>query len=241
MPYNNKTKTKVTYRKKKGYRSASSYGGKSIYAMAKAFAAPGAEVATAYLKKALGLNTEVKYADFAEAAGTATTTTLSAIGSFLPIPQGDSTNQRQGNGLRVTSLNACYTFRANTASIASSRVRLICMVQPKLNTAGAIFTAADIVTDTTANVETPYNMNTVGYNIIFDKTFEIAAVGQTGSTKEINIRYNPLQHHMEWIDSDTAGTATNLLKGYIRCFVCTDNGTHPPTYSSYSRLKWVDN
>lgn len=194
------------------------------------------------LKDKLGLNTETKYVDFAEAAGTPTTTTLTATGAISnPIPQGDGTNARQGNTLRVTSFQAKYTFRANASSVAASRVRLIIMYQPKLLQPGNVFTAADIVTDTTANIETPYNMNTVGYKILYDKTVEIAAVGQNGSTKELVISYRPLDHHMEWTDADTAGSSTLQLRGYMRAYVCTDNGTHPPTYSSYARLKFVDN
>lgn len=198
-------------------------------------------VALALLKKKLGLNTEGKYVDFGEAS-TATTTTLTATAAITnPIPQGDGTNQRQGNTLRVTSINAVYTIRAAVGSTSASRVRLIIMYQPKLNTPGSVFTAADIVTDTTANIETPYNMNTVGYKILFDKTVEIAAIGQNGSTKELIFNYHPLNHHMEWTDADTAGTAANQLRGYVRAYICTDNAGNPPVWTSYTRVKYVDN
>jgi len=194
------------------------------------------------LKSKLGINTEHKYLDLAEAIGTATSTTMSATaGVMTPIPQGDGTNARQGNSVRLTSMNSTFTFRAHSSSVAASRVRLVCIMQSKLNSAGSFLTNTDLFTDTTVNIETPYSMNSVGYTVLYDKTFEIASVGNSGSTREINYHYTPLSHHIEWTDADTTGVAANLLQGYIRWYVCTDNGTHPPTYSSYTRIKWVDN
>lgn len=241
----NKSRSSSRYRYRysgRSYRPGTSYAGKSLYTFAQALAKPAAKTAVKYIKKSLGLNTECKYLDLAEAVGTATSTTMTqTAGVMTPIPQGDNTNSRQGNSVRLTSMYSTFTFRAHSSSVASSRVRLVCVYQPKLNTAGAILANTDLFTDTTVNIETPYSMNTVGYKILMDKTFEISSVGQSGSTKTIRYHYQPLSHHIEWTDADTTGVAANLLQGYIRYFVCTDNGTHPPTYSSYTRIKWVDN
>jgi len=224
---------KRTYRKKTYKRKP-----KSSFASAAISAISG--FALKKLKNRLGLNTESKYLD-TTVASTAIDTTFTGISTALTIPQGNTTNTRSGNNCRMTCYNMRLSLKQNSAATVGCRVRLIGYVQPRMQTAGAIFNANDILEDHTASLDTPYDMNTNGYNIIYDKTFDLPAPTSEGANKTITFIYKPLAHEVEWNDADTTGSAANLLRGNLRFLIADDAAASHPTYSAYTRVKFVDN
>lgn len=240
---------KSTYSKKRynykyrgrSYRPGSSYAGKSLYTMAKAFAKPGAKLAVKLLKNTLGLNTECKYLDTVMGSTFLSTQVWVAMTNPVIIPQGITTSTRVGNNIRLQSLQQKITFRSGSSSNAC-RVRILGFVQPKMLEAGQVFLPLDVLEDSTAQMNSPYNMNTNGYKVIQDRTFEISADPQDGSTRQINFNYKPLDHQIEWLSTDTTGVVGNLLRGYIRWYIFTDAPAgQEPTFEAYTRVRYIDN
>lgn len=233
MPYGKRSyKKRPTYRRKSYRKPAPTIASAALSAI-KGYALKK-------LKDKLGLNTESKYLDTTVGV-TAIDTTFTGISTALTIPQGNTTNTRSGNNLRMTCYNMRLSLKQNSAATVGCRVRLIGYVQPRMQTAGAIFNANDILEDSTASLDTPYDMNTNGYNIIYDKTFDLPAPTSEGANKTISFIYKPLAHEVEWNDSDTTGSATNLLRGNLRFLIADDASASHPTYSCYTRVKFVDN
>lgn len=232
--YGKRTYKKKTYRKKRTYRKKpQSWGAAAVSAIG--------GIALKILKNKLGLNTEAKYLDTVMGSTTVTSATWTGLTPSIVIPQGNTTNTRSGNNCRMTHFSQKLTIRSGSSGNAV-RVRLVGFVQPRMQSAGAIFAAADIFEDATAQINTPLNMNTNGYRVICDKTFEIAADPNEGSTRQINFNYKPLSHEIEWSSGDTAGLTTQLLRGYIKFFIMTDAaGGAEPTFTAYTRVRFVDN
>lgn len=231
--------TRVTRRT---YRGASSYGGKSLFTLAKAFAKPGAKLATTYMKKALGLNTETHWLDTIE-TNAATSSTMSPLSTPLTIPIGDTCNTRTGASCRLTSYTCKLRIMANTAATTTCLVRVI-FVTIK-DTRGQTFGASTFL-DSNTRITSQYNMgdavSSVGYNIIYDRTFELALSGDERSTKLINFNYRPLAHHLKWDSADTTGTASSLISGFVKGFIMTsETGANTPNYWADHRVKFVDN
>lgn len=223
-----RTFKKRTYRRKP----------KSSFAAAAVSAISG--FALKKLKNRLGLNTESKYLDTVQTS-TALDTTFTGLSTSITIPQGNTTNTRSGNNCRMSCLNMRLSLKQNSSATVGCRVRLVGFVQPRMQTAGAIFNANDILEDSTASLDTPYDMNTNGYNIIYDKTYDLPAPTSEGANKTITFIYKPLAHEIEWNDSDTTGSAANLLRGNIRFLIACDAAASFPTFSAYTRVKFVDN
>lgn len=194
------------------------------------------------LKRKLGLNTETHYKDTVDAAAATTTTFAAFQTDIITIPIGDTVVTRTGRSVRITSISIRGTLRAVSAQTEQCRVRIVGFVQRNVDTPGAVLAATDVLEDHTAQLNTPYDMNTTGYSIIFDRVFTVSPFGQEGSTKDVRISYTPLDHHCLWTSADTTGVYQNILKGYVRFLIATDAAsTHEPTFESYGRTKWVDN
>lgn len=233
MPYGKRSyKKRPTYRRKSYRKPAPTIASAALSAI-KGYALKK-------LKNKLGLNTETKYLDTIQSS-TALDTTFTGSSTAITIPQGNTTITRSGNNCRLTSYSARFSLKQNSAAVIGCRVRIIGYVQPRMQTAGAVFNANDVLEDSTAQLDTPYDMNTNGYNIIYDKTFDLPAPTSEGANKTIEFHYKPLSHEIEWNDTDTTGSAANLLRGNIRFLLACDAALSFPTYSCYTRIKFVDN
>lgn len=224
-----------TNRKKRSYRKKAAprtLGARAVSAIG--------GFALKVLKRKLGLNTEKHYVDTVDVATAPTTTAAAFQTSLLVIPMGDTVNTRTGRSIRITSINLRGLIRADAAATVTRRIRIIIFTQPKI-VGGTLLNSADILADSTANFMSPYNMNTSGYKILYDHSWEIAPPGQEGSTREFFWNYRPLQHHVAWLATDTTGLLSNLLEGYVRMICLSDSNTAAPNFDSYVRAKWVDN
>jgi len=231
--------------KPRGYnrgKSFSSYGGKSMLQFAKSFAEPSAQLATAYLKKALGLNTETKWVDTVE-TNTGTNSSAQALANPLLIPQGDTANSRNGDSVRLTSYTCRLRIMANTAATTPTFVRIIFV---KFKDSRGEQPGASQFLDSASRITSFYNMGdtilSTGYTILFDKTIPINISSSDDSTKMVTFNYKPLQHHLKWLATDTSGAITNLMDGYVRGYIMTsETGSNTPNYWADHRVKFVDN
>lgn len=95
--------------------------------------------------------------------------------------------------------------------------------------------------DTTSDIISPYNMDTQGYRIIYDRTFRIGAADQPNAQRQFRISWRPKNWHLKWNDSDTTGAVAALQEGFYNMCVMTDVATNPPVITTFSRTKFVDN
>lgn len=190
------------------------------------------------LKARLGLNTETKFLDTIEAS-TTIGTTMAAAAYTLQIPQGNDCNSRSGSDCRITSHETNFTIIPNVAAITPGTVRVVGMVQRDSN--GTNFGSNDIMS-VASNIRSPYNMNSEGYSILFDKKFNMT----WGSDQKcINFHVSlPLgdNHHLKFLNSDTLGNVGSVRDGYIRFFLQYEGlSAGQPSYAAHHRVKWVDN
>lgn len=238
VSYSKYKKGRKPYVKRRYYKTKS-YAGKSVYKFAKEMAQPGAQLAVSYLKSKLGLNTERHWLDTVESEFNPTTT-LAAGGYALTIPQGDTSNDRNGSGVRLVSYEINGYVRSSHLATTAGSVRLIVVGQKVTN--GNIIAASEVL-DVTTNITSPYNMDTEGYTILYDNTFDMLGYGSNANQKNFHISV-PIGNnwHLKWTDADTTGAAANVQKGYIRMFYMYQGfATTAPILSLYTRVKWVDN
>jgi hypothetical protein len=200
------------------------------------------------LKSKLGLNTELKFVD------TPTTTfVLSSAGlvpyaavTTTPIPQGDSVNQRNGAGFRLTRFHVKGCLYNDTANTIPARVRVIWVNWGK-NTAGAASTILQIPTDINSAINTD---PAVPFKVVSDKMYHVGVQpagglqsGAIPAYQEMDFLYEPLSHHVRWTDADTIGGPLNMIEGQFAQYVMCDAfsvGT-PPFIKQYQRIEFVDN
>lgn len=234
---------KRNYKRSKGRgKSFSSYGGKSMLQFAKALAGPTGDIASAYFKKALGLNTEKHWLDTVE-TNVGTSSTCTAMANPLVVPVGDTVNTRTGQSIRLTNYQVKGRIQANTAATTATFVRVIFVSFKDVrggNYAGSAFL------DSTSRITSQYNMgdsaSAGGYRILYDKTFKIEVSGQTGDIHTFKFNFSPLQYHLKWDSSDTTGVVSSLIDNQVRGFIFTsETGANTPNYWADHRIKFVDN
>lgn len=209
---------------------------------AKALAGPTGEIASAYFKKALGLNTENKWLDTIE-TNVGTSSTATAMANPLVIPVGDGANERDGMSVRLTSYTVRGRIQANTAATTGCMVRILFVKAKDIR--GVAFTAADFL-DSQTRITSFYNKGdraaSTGYTVLYDKTFSISINGQDGDTRFFRFTYKPLQHHLKWDAQNTDGAISDLAGDQIRGYIYTSEaGANTPNYFADHRLCFVDN
>lgn len=235
-PYR-RTAKKKTY-KKKAYKPRSNWKSNIAKAAATGLAGYGLKL----LKNKLGLNTETHWVDTLDTS-TSISSTMTNITNPLVIPIGDTVNTRTGNGIRVTSWHFNIRIQANAAAIAGNFVRLILYNQKIVR--GSALLPNDLM-DSTTRVTSAYNMgdsvNSVGYNILYDKTVKLSPSGQDGDIVHLDYVWTPLNWHVEWTAGDTAGTLANVVQGVFRACIMTSEPTaNTPNFWCDQRVKFVDN
>ena len=187
------------------------------------------------LKNRLGLNTESKWLDTTQ-SGTTTGTAVNTT-YFMTVPEGNTANSRNGDSFRLAHCNSKLLLTASSAATSPALVRVIFYTQPVVQT---IITPTDILQDPT-NIITPYNMDSEGFKVLYDKSFSLGPFLGATPQKLIKFKYNPLDHHVKWTTADTTGVSTALTAGYLRCCIFTSATLNFPTFNQYTRIHFVDN
>lgn len=223
-PKSSKSKKEKTWRR---------YAGKTLKL--------GGKVAIKQLKVALGLNTESKNFDV---SGTyAVTGTLAGV--FAPttgLAQGNTNITRNGNGMRITHWNVKLQIVKNILQTVDSHIRLIVAFQPRCEQ--GLLTPTQVLQTPTVTYS-PLNSDLTGVRILYNKIIRVTSDysgDQKIIYKEIKISPQYEDGHVQWLDSDTTGTATNLVKGYYVVYAVSNNiSGGAPSISYYSRVNYVDN
>lgn len=236
MPYKRRTPYKKRTYKKRPAASKAPFSWKS--------AAIGAisGVGLKLLKSKLGLNTENKWVDTVE-TNVGTSSTCTAMANPLVIPVGDDSNSRDGMTCRITSYTVRGRIQANTAATSGCMVRILFVKANDIR--GTAITAADFL-DSQTRITSFYNKGdrtqSIGYNVLYDRTFSISVSGTDGDTQFFSFSYKPLSHHLRWDAQNTDGSLTDLAGDQIRGYIMTsESGANTPNYFADHRLCFVDN
>lgn len=228
----------MAYRRKPQYRRKRRYVKKAKSSWASKALGAVSGIGLRILKNKLGLNTETKYMDTIQGPTTVSTTALHTTYA-LAIPQGTTTNQRTGAGVRITSYHVKGKLYPSAGDINSNFVRVVYYTRKILN---GITSATGDILQLNTNTLSPYNMNTESYSIIYDKTFSMGPYGTTSTNSGqhcFEFNYTPTDHQLHWTAADTTGNIGNVEKGLIRGFVMCDS--QAPVFENYTRVKFVDN
>jgi len=213
-------------RKPKTWRS---YAGKALSMAGKA----GIKV----LKRKLGLNTETKFLD--SNISTTCSATMTDVGSFTTIPQGDTASTRQGSGVRLVRWKVNCSLVSNASATYTQPVRVIAYYTPN-NLGGTQITPTQVLQVVT-EIKSHYNMNTEGYRVIYDKVHYAEPIAVGRSIQHFSIDYAPLDHQLKWTNADTTGSVSNITAGFIAMAVMCEQGTNVPALEQRHRIHYVDN
>lgn len=233
MAYRGKSKYRSGYKKKRYTRGKSTwrtYLGKSMSLAGKA--------GIKYLRSRLGLNTESKWLDTLQ-SGLTLSGTAQLLTNATVIPEGDTANTRNGDSVRLTHYKTKFLISANTSQTVTYQVRVIFWHQP-VALQGTQLTASQILQDS-SDILSPYNMDTEGYKVLYDKTFMLLPQNVGKGMIYGEFHYAPTDHHLKWITADTGGLFTNLTHGVIRGMVYSTGASNFPVLTSYTRINYVDN
>jgi len=127
------------------------------------------------------------------------------------------------------------TIYPNSAATQPGEVRLICIHQ-KFPNASLMSPAGTLQTVT--NIHSPYQYDTSGYKVLYDKTFSFSI---DRMNKYLNVNLPVKGISTEWTEADTTGNSANLTKGYVRLFIMYNGfAGSVPSYDLYQRVYFVD-
>ncbi len=210
------------------YRRKRVYGQAARLGMSDAKKALAIARATAAL-----LNVEHKVHSFQVSQNVSST---GSVVSISDIAQGDTSASRDGNSIRLKSLQVRSTATTNNTANTSSSVLRWLVVKDNDNQ-GELPAVADIIE--AANVRA--NMNVLAYpnrfNVIMDKTICMNKDYTTQAKKACWDRYKKLNFHLKFSSSGTNDYKDNALF----LVLVSDEATYQPSCVSEFRLRFIDN
>lgn len=180
------------------------------------------------------LNVELKNHDVLQTNVNVTNTPV--IVQLTNVPQGDSTNQRDGAQYKATQLEIRFVVLLNGSATRSSfRFMVICDKQ----TNQAIYTPADVLENvaSTMMIFSPINLdNKRRFQIIDDFTVHVGE-GE-GRIKHFKKFYS-LNKIIRY-DASTSAIA-DLTQSSLSLMMVSSEVTNGPQIHSFSRLRFIDN
>lgn len=180
------------------------------------------------------LNVEFKHHD---ASASATPSSSGAVYLLSTIPQGDGPSTRDGSSVRIKSLTIHGYASYNTSSTDPPKrsILRVMVVQARTDQSPTTATLLD-----NADVLSMRNLDYTGnqyFSVLADRTIHMEVYNPQ---KPLSFQINDFpEEHIEWDNSDTAGT--NYKKGGIYIFAISDQSTYTPTYEYQSRVRYIDN
>ncbi len=215
------------YRKKSyrpGYRSC----GKMVYGDAQK------ALRIAQSVKAL-LNVEVK--NFDVQLNSSVITDAIGITQLCNIPQGDTSNTRDGSQVKMIGYEFNYFIQQSSAAVNADFIRVMLVVDKQTNQ--AIYLAADLLDDITNldSIVTPRNLdNMKRFTVLYDRVHILSKGGTNGAhvkkyfKKDLLIRY----------DASTSAIA-DLTSNSISLLTVASTASNDPAITFFGRLRYVDN
>lgn len=205
-------------------RLASTYNKSGAWGTVKSIASKAAKGLVKYY-----LNPEFKWLDTVNSG-------VSIVNSWTitplhAIPQGDTENTRDGYSVKLTSYNHTYTCRVGATSPVTVRIMLIWMNQSQ----GTNTVNMTQVLATVSDIRSPYNLYYSGeYKILKDDIFTLNSVAYPEKVGEY---YTKLNNHIKF----NGATGTTAEVGGLYWAIMSDAGATQPTYTLYSRIRYLDN
>ncbi len=218
MPYNNRKKYT-----RPGYRAC----GKMVLSDARK-----ALVIARGVKRLL--NVEVK--NFDVQLDGLTVTDGFAITQLSNIPQGDTTNERDGAQVKMVGFEMSYFITRNVSADASI-IRILLVIDKQTNQ--AIFVPGDMFEDSTVldNLVSPRNLdNKHRFTVLYDRVHHLSNGGPTSLSvkkyfkKDLLLRY----------DGSTPSIA-DLTQNSLAFMRAANQVTNDPIIRAFFRLRFVDN
>lgn len=198
---------------------------------------PLARLTIPKLRRRLGVSKpEIKIVDTVSAP-TNISATLNGLAYGLDPSQGLTNLDRVGRSIVVKSYKFRMTIYPDPAATDGGEVRMIWIRQSNPNT--SLQSPANTL-QTVTNIHSPYQFDQVGYKVLYDKTFSFSMTDFRN--KYLAVSLPGVKDTMtEWLEADTIGNSTNLVKGYIRGFIMYNGfGGTAPSYDLYQRCEFMD-
>ncbi len=180
------------------------------------------------------LNVEVKNFDVQQSA--VAIADAPAIIQLSNIPQGDSTNQRDGSQCKMVSLELNFTLN-QSASAVITHVRIMVVLDKQTNQ--AIYGAADLLEDVTIRdiIISPRNLdNKNRFQVLYDHVFSFSNSGRLGAVTKMHINKDIIFRY----DASTPSIA-DLTQNSLSLLQVATEVTNDPSISMFSRLRFIDN
>ncbi len=180
------------------------------------------------------INVEFKFLDTQLTNVASSTTPL--ITQLSNSAQGDTTVTRDGSQLKCLSIQLSYFMTMHTNAVGSL-VRVLLIKDKQTNQ--AIYTAGDVLTDTTAadSLISPYNRdNRKRFTIMYDKVHTLTGSGT--EVRHVGRRFR--QDQILRYDAN-AGDITDLTQSSYSLMTVSSEATNTPLFTMFARLNFVDN
>ncbi len=179
-------------------------------------------------------NTEKKFIDTDSASVSAGTTVL--IEPLTLIGQGDTSSSREGNKVVFNTIQMKYSWKLSTSTTVGNRCRVMIIMDKQTN--GAVFTAGDLLQTTGVGqvILSPLNLDgAFRFRVLYNKVHTLSPNGSEVQYRSVFKKINiPARY------SGSGGSQTNILSAGIYVLYVSDTGSNSPTFSHYSRLRFID-
>lgn len=185
-----------------------------------------------YLKGVI--NVEYKYKD--TAANAANITTTPAITLLNLVNQGDTSQSRDGDSIKMVSLDLNVNLLKNVSSTSVNQIK-VCLIK-KDPTNGVAPTNTDIWDTTTGS------LSLVKRNLAYTDSLKVIkkwdVILAQGVKEGINLKCNlKLNQHVKYKGS--AQTVADIMTSSYWLYVVTDQVATFPTYAYTCRIRFIDN
>lgn len=177
------------------------------------------------------VNTEYKYIDTGDSGSFSTTPTVTLLNGCA---QGTTAITRNGQSIRITSLNFNFysTIHASAATSTMARILVVLDSQPN----GAAMTAQQLLV--TANTVSPMLLgNARRFRVLMDKRF---ALSINGTEIFQSHKYFKMDVHTTF-NTGSAGTIADIQTNSLYLIQISDQATNVPQMTWTARVRFIDN
>lgn len=180
------------------------------------------------------LNVEIKNLDTQFTAQNISTSFTQTL--LSDIPQGDTTNTRDGSQVKLTDVSVQFLIQANGSATNTS---LRCLLVQDKQSNQAIFAMGDLLEDITVNDATisPRNLdNTHRFRVLWDK--QVIVSDQAGPMKIVKT-FKKLDMKIRY--DGTSGAIADHTQNSLWICIVADEATNVPVVTLFARVRYVDN
>ncbi len=193
-----------------------------------------AQKALALATRLKGLvNVEFKFLDHIAVSTVSATPTIIQITNAAV---GDTAETRDGDQVKLTSIYLNYIITLN-ASATASTMRVMLIKDSQTN--GAIYTAAQLFADSTANdnLVSPLNLdNKYRFKVLYDRNHIVSSTGKSIIHLKKYIKVSDKIRY-----GGAAGDITDLNSASYSILAVSNEATNQPTFQRSFRVRFVDN